>query len=115
VERTTISDSTGAVAPVVERTYDQSGLLFPREDANPLAGCLSRIARDAVLRETLGRAGRARYLSQFTRDRQLARWNAARSPCCWVASLPRRWPRAEHAGNAQRYEAAAASGGRDCL
>jgi glycosyltransferase involved in cell wall biosynthesis len=65
---------------VTEQILDeQTGLLFAREDIGALIGCLNRIARDSVLREGLGKAGRARYLSLFTRDRQLARWSAALS------------------------------------
>ena len=63
---------------VTEQVLDeQTGLLFAREDVGALIGCLNRIARDSVLREGFGRAGRARYLSLFTRERQLARWSAA--------------------------------------
>lgn len=55
---------------------EQTGLLFPREDARGLSSSLSRLVRDAALRERLARAGRARYLERYTRERQLARWSA---------------------------------------
>jgi glycosyltransferase involved in cell wall biosynthesis len=65
---------------VGEQVIDaQTGLLFAPEDAGQLAQALARAASDARLRERLAAAGRARYLERFTRDRQLALWNAALS------------------------------------
>jgi len=70
------------VAPDIDGLREQivdeeTGLLFGAESVAEFAGCLSRVARDARLRERLGVAGRARYLERFTRDRQWARWNSA--------------------------------------
>jgi glycosyltransferase involved in cell wall biosynthesis len=63
---------------VREQVIDEStGLLFARDNARELVGCLSRVARDGRLRERFGAAGRARYLERFTRERQLARWSSA--------------------------------------
>jgi glycosyltransferase involved in cell wall biosynthesis len=56
---------------------EQTGLLFAREDPAALALNLRRIANDPPLRAALGRAGRERYLREFDRTRQLARWSEA--------------------------------------
>lgn len=68
------SDVDGVGEQIVD---EESGLMFTSESVRELTGCLSRVARDARLRERLGTAGRARYLERFTRDRQLARWSSA--------------------------------------
>jgi glycosyltransferase involved in cell wall biosynthesis len=54
----------------------ESGLLFAREDVAGLTLALHRIAREPALRETLAGAARARYLEQFSRAKQIARWGA---------------------------------------
>jgi glycosyltransferase involved in cell wall biosynthesis len=68
------TDVDGIAEQIID---EQTGLLFESEDVGALVGAIHRVARDAGLREILGRAGRARYLSLFTRERQLARWSAA--------------------------------------
>jgi glycosyltransferase involved in cell wall biosynthesis len=65
------ADVDGVAEQVV---HAQSGLLFAREDTAALAACLRQIATDPPLRAALGAAGRARYLAEFTRARQLRRW-----------------------------------------
>ena len=50
-----------------------TGLLVPEGDTQALASALARLAEDADLRCRLGRAGRERYESHFTRERCLAR------------------------------------------
>jgi glycosyltransferase involved in cell wall biosynthesis len=65
------ADVDGVVEQVV---HAQSGLLFARQDAVALAACLRQVVNDPQLRAALGAAGRARYLAEFTRARQLTRW-----------------------------------------
>jgi glycosyltransferase involved in cell wall biosynthesis len=67
------ADVDGVGEQVVD---EETGLLFQRDNAQQLTGSLLRVTRDPALRERLARAGRARYLERFTRDRQLARWSA---------------------------------------
>ena len=50
-----------------------TGFLVPEGDAKALASVLVLLAGDADLRDRLGRAGRERYLSHFTRERCLIR------------------------------------------
>jgi glycosyltransferase involved in cell wall biosynthesis len=54
--------------------HDESGLLFPSEDADALARCLRLVADDPVRRRTLARAARSRYVIEFNRTLQLERW-----------------------------------------
>ena len=48
------------------------GLLVPPKDADALAAALIELLQDAPRREQMGRAGRARVLSDFTPQRQAA-------------------------------------------
>jgi len=50
-----------------------TGFLVPEGDTQALASALARLAEDAELRRRLGRAGRERYESHFTRERCLER------------------------------------------
>ena len=65
------SDVDGIAEQVV---HDESGLLFPCEDANALSACLRLVADDPVRRKTLARAARSRYVTEFNRTLQLERW-----------------------------------------
>ncbi len=65
------SDVDGIGEQVV---HDESGLLFPCEDADALAHCLRLVADDPVRRKTLARAARSRYVIEFNRTLQLERW-----------------------------------------
>lgn len=50
-----------------------TGLLVPPAEAEPLAGALTRLAKDPALRATMGAAGRARALDRFDEAKVLAR------------------------------------------
>jgi glycosyltransferase involved in cell wall biosynthesis len=50
-----------------------TGFLIPEGDTRALASALTRLAKDADLRSRLGRAGRERYESHFTREQCIAR------------------------------------------
>lgn len=52
--------------------HARSGWLVAPEDVNELAGALEHLARDASLREQLGKAGRSRVLERFTIEREVA-------------------------------------------
>jgi glycosyltransferase involved in cell wall biosynthesis len=47
---------------------EQSGILVPPRDAAALARAILRLAGDPELRESMGRAGRARVLREFSDD-----------------------------------------------
>lgn len=68
------SDVDGISEQVV---HEESGLLFPSEDAAALAQCLRLVAEDPVRRKTLARSARSRYVTEFNRTLQLERWAAA--------------------------------------
>lgn len=56
--------------------HDRTGLVVPPGDAAALAAALSRLARDAALRDRLGRNGAARVAAEFTIPRMVARTTA---------------------------------------
>ncbi|MGE3064238.1 MAG: glycosyltransferase [Hyphomicrobiaceae bacterium] len=58
------------------------GLVVPRDDPAALAAALDRLARDAALRQDMGRAARARVLSGFTEAHVTASLRA-----CYAALL----------------------------
>jgi glycosyltransferase involved in cell wall biosynthesis len=62
--RTVVASRVGGLADAV--VHERTGLLVPPEDPDALAAALSRIVRDAPLRERLGAAGPARIAEAFT-------------------------------------------------
>lgn len=50
-----------------------TGLVVPPQDPTALAGAIKRLLADRELAATMGAAGRARVLSEFTRDKMLER------------------------------------------
>lgn len=52
---------------------EQTGLLVPPREAEPLAGALARLVADAGLRTAMGRAGRERALEHFDEAKVVAR------------------------------------------
>jgi glycosyltransferase involved in cell wall biosynthesis len=56
-----IGSSSGAIPEVI----GSAGLIFPEGDADALAYCLKRLADQPLLREELGRRGKARFEQEF--------------------------------------------------
>lgn len=64
-----VSTPVGAVPDAV--LDGETGLIVPAGDAAALAAAIGRLAADAALRRRMGRAGRQRFLAEFT-DRRCA-------------------------------------------
>jgi glycosyltransferase involved in cell wall biosynthesis len=62
-----ISTDTGATADVV--IDGETGLMVEKRDPAALASAVRRLADDEPLRTRMGRAGRERYLAEFTEER----------------------------------------------
>jgi glycosyltransferase involved in cell wall biosynthesis len=64
-----------AVGGVPEQIDDGiTGILVAPGDADDLAAAIAKLGEDAELRTTMGRAGRARVLNEFTDDRTAVRY-----------------------------------------
>lgn len=51
--------------------HERTGFLAPPQDAEAIAKYLSQLAQNAALREAMGEAGRAKFVSEFTTERHL--------------------------------------------
>ena len=72
-----VTTNQGAIADTV--TDGESGFVLDEADPERLAECMVRLLEDDGLRRAMGRAARARYLSDFTQERadsRLAAWLA---------------------------------------
>jgi rhamnosyl/mannosyltransferase len=67
-----VSTNLRSGVPWVNR-HNETGLVVEPGDVEGLADALTRLCRDAALRERLGAAGRARVLRDFTLDAMAAR------------------------------------------
>ncbi|HEX6938347.1 MAG TPA: glycosyltransferase family 4 protein [Longimicrobiales bacterium] len=75
-----VSTPVGAIPDAVRDGV--TGLLVPPCDAAALAGAIRRLAEDAALRERMGRAGRERFLEEFTDGRCVERLVMALDRIC---------------------------------
>jgi glycosyltransferase involved in cell wall biosynthesis len=67
-----------AVDGIPEAVRDgETGVLVPVGHIEPLADALAALANDRDMRAAMGRAGRARFLAEFSADVALDRWLAA--------------------------------------
>jgi len=66
-----VSTRTGGIPEVV--VDGETGVLVEPGDSAALTEAMVRLARDAVLRRTMGEAGRVRAVEEFAEERMLAR------------------------------------------
>lgn len=64
------TDAGGVSEAVVD---GETGFVTPRDDASALARALESVVTDAALRQRMGDAGRARFLTEFAYDRHVQR------------------------------------------
>ncbi len=69
--RPSVVYGTGALAELVED--GQTGWVAPEDDPDALAAAMARLLEDSDLRETFGRAARARAMAHFGADAQMER------------------------------------------
>jgi glycosyltransferase involved in cell wall biosynthesis len=62
-----ISTDTGATRDMV--VHGETGLIVGKQDPAAIAAAVRRLVEDEALRMQMGRAGRARYLEEFTEER----------------------------------------------
>jgi len=67
--KATVATNTGGIPEVV--SDGETGLLVPPRDHHALAGAISRLLKDATLRERMGRAGLARVETVFSAGRMV--------------------------------------------
>lgn len=70
MQRPIVGYASGALPEII--TDGVEGLLVPPQDAGALAAALIKLLQNPTLRESMGRAGRARVLKDFTPQRQAA-------------------------------------------
>ncbi|MFO7169584.1 MAG: glycosyltransferase, partial [Chloroflexota bacterium] len=70
-----VASDVGGIPEAVE--HGRSGLLVPRGDPRAAADALQLLLDQPQLRLSMGRAGRARFLERFTRERMVERVAAA--------------------------------------
>ena len=75
-----VSTPVGAVPDAV--LEGETGLIVPSGDASALADAIRTLAGDAALRERMGRAGRERFLAEFTDQRCVEQLVAALDRVC---------------------------------
>lgn len=64
--------ATGVNGVPEEVTDGQTGLVVPRSDVEALATAIAKLAGSGVLRQTMGRQGREKFLEAFTHTRMLS-------------------------------------------